>query len=939
MRRLLSIALLLATLGLPLVAASQVPSQDQLELLRSMSPEDREALLEALGGDESEGTRDDGDAREGNGDRQRERRDRRNPLELDRDRDGESERLLGVDALKPEDTIIVDIAFIKDKPPRVENVGEGIPPLQIPGEPAPVLEPEEEARLGELIETVKAKNPFQLDRNGMLALPGFAPILLAGLDEELATKRLSAVPAFAKLEVKVTRLPLMKVGAAALKPFGYDLFRSAPSTFAPMNNVPVPADYVVGPGDRLTVQLYGSQNRTLRLTVSRDGTINFPELGPIAVGGRTFNQVSADLEGRVARQKIGVRASISMADTRSIRVFVLGEANKPGSYTISGLGTITSALFAAGGVKPIGSLRRIQLKRQGQVVRELDLYDMLIRGDTADDAKLLPGDAVFVPPIAATVVVDGEVHRPAIYELRGEVSIADAIELAGGFTSEADPGRAAVVRLDERRARVVVDVPMLEEQGRRMTLRNGDSVRVLRLRPTLDSGVVVEGHVFRPGPFAWQEGLRISQVLPSIDELRPDADINYVLIRREIPADQRIEVLSANLAAALRAPGSAADVVLRPRDRLIVLGLDSGRREIIEPLLESLKRQSRLDQASELVRVDGRVKAAGEYPLEPGMRVSDLLRAGGGLQDAAYSARAEITRYRVGSDMRRTELIDIDLAAILRGDRDADLKLLPFDFLNIKEVPEWGAQDQVTLRGEVRFPGTYPIQRGETLKSVLARAGGLTSLAFTRGSIFTRTELKTREQQQLDTLAERLKSDLAVAALQGVQANQAASSQALQVGESLLTQLKTTRAVGRLVIDLDRVNASELGSPDDIALRDGDALVVPKLKQEVTVIGEVQTSTSHLYRDNFTRDDYVELSGGVTRKADRSQIYVVRADGSVVAGEGRGWFRRSGQLAMRPGDTVVVPLNTERMPALPLWQAVTNIVYNLAIAAAAVNSF
>jgi protein involved in polysaccharide export with SLBB domain len=339
------------------------------------------------------------------------------------------------------------------------------------------------------------------------------------------------------------------------------------------------------------------------------------------------------------------------------------------------------------------------------------------------------------------------------------------------------------------------------------------------------------------------------------------------------------------------------------------------------------------------VRIDGRVKARGDYPLEPGMRLSDLLRAGGGLQDAAYGAKAELTRYRIGDDARTTQLLDIDLAAILKGDTSADILLQPFDFLNVKEVPEWSEQEQVTLLGEVRFPGTYPIQRGETLRSVLDRAGGLTKLAFPEGSVFTRQELQVREQEQIDRLAERLQSDLAAAALSAAAANQGQAGQALTVGQSLLTQLKSTKAVGRLVIDLGAVLDSPVGSANDVVLREGDHLIIPKQKQEVTVIGEVQNTTSHFFRQNYSRDDYIGLSGGVTRKADRGRIYVVRADGSVVSSENSGWFRRSGQVAMRPGDTIVVPLDTERMPALPLWQAVTSILYNLAIAAAAVNSF
>nr|PZN71898.1 MAG: hypothetical protein DIU57_20925 [Pseudomonadota bacterium] len=340
------------------------------------------------------------------------------------------------------------------------------------------------------------------------------------------------------------------------------------------------------------------------------------------------------------------------------------------------------------------------------------------------------------------------------------------------------------------------------------------------------------------------------------------------------------------------------------------------------------------------MKIDGQVKVPGEYPLEPGMTVSDLIRAGGGLSDAAYRGKAELARYTVvDGESRRTELIEIDLAAVLAGDPAADVPLQPFDYLSIKEVPDWDSQEQVTLRGEVRFPGVYPIKRGETLRSVIERAGGLTEFAFPQGAVFTRRDLKQREQEQLDILAERLQSDLAVLALQGAAANQSQAATAMQVGQQLLSQLRASEAVGRLVIDLERTLKAPPGSPADVVLRDGDELLVPKFRQEVTVIGEVQNETSHLYNPELSRDDYIALSGGMTRRADRGKIYVVRANGSVVTSDGNRWFRRTGIDDIQPGDTIVVPLDTERMPALPFWQSVTQIIYNLAIAAAAVNSF
>jgi polysaccharide export outer membrane protein len=939
MRSSWSILAALAILAGSAFVSAQTPTAEQLELLQTMSPEDREALLSQLG--LSGAVVDQVGGAGGNSSNGSNRLRNRDGRDID---DGSTdERLLARAAadktLKPDDSLLVDIDFKKDKPARVESPGPNLPPITIPAEPAPELTTDEREEFKARIDLIRSRNPYQLDPAGQLLLPGFAPVMLAGLDEAQATHRLSAMTAFLKLDIKVTKLPVRKQGVAGLKPFGYDLFRNAPNTFAPLTDVPVPSQYIVGAGDQLSVQLFGSQNRTLRLQVGRDGRVAFPGLGPINVGGRTFDSVATDIEQRVSQQMIGVRASVSMGETRSIRVFVVGEANRPGTYTVSGLATITSALYASGGVKPIGSLRDVQLKRGGAVVRRLDLYDLLLRGDTSDDAKLLPGDVIFIPPVATTVAVDGEVQRPAIYEIKGATTLDDIVQLAGGLTTEADSSRVALVRVNEARQRVVVDVPLDSASGRSELLRRGDSIRVLRLLPTLDQGVTVEGFVFRPGQAAWRDGLRLTDVLGSVDELKPNADLEYVLIRRELPPDRRVVVVSANLAAALRDRSSVENVPLMPRDRIIVFDFESGREQTLAPLLEEMRRQSRIDRPSEVVRIDGRVKARGDYPLEQRMRVSDLLRAGGGLQDAAYGVRAELTRYRVAPDGRQTQLIDIDLAAILAGDESADLQLQPFDFLNVKEVPEWSEQEQVTLLGEVRFPGVYPIQRGETLHSVMERAGGLTTLAFPEGSVFTRVDLKEREQQQINRLAERLQSDLASSALQAVAANQAQSGQALAVGQSLLNQLKETKSVGRLVIDLRSVMAAPVGAPVDVTLREGDRLIIPKKKQEVTIIGEVQNNTSHFYREELSRDDYIGLSGGITRKADRGRIYIVRADGSVISGDNTGWFRRSGQVSIRPGDTIVVPLDTERMPALPLWQAVTQILYNLAIAAAAVQSF
>ena len=801
----------------------------------------------------------------------------------------------------------------------------------------------DQQRLTGLRDLIRSRNPYRLSSSGELDLPGFEPIPLLGLTEEQATLRLTVVPALKGLEVRLTILPLKKTGQEALKPFGYTIFAESPMSFAPLSNIPVPSNYIVGPGDVLDILLYGSQNHTYQMVVGRDGRVNFPELGPIAVGGQLFGSVQAAIESKVAHQMIGVRASVTMAETRSIQVFVMGDAFSPGSYTISGVGTVTSALYAAGGVDKSGSLRKIELKRNGVIVGKFDLYDLIIHGSTAGDQKLLQGDVVLVPPVGSTVSIGGEVQRPAIYEIKDEDAPAQAIALAGGFKPNADMSKATLTRVEPNGRRVVLPLDLTESTGRAEGLRNGDYIYVPALKPALDSDVALQGNVYTAGEYEYHPGMRLTDILGSVSELKPNSDLHYVLIRREVPPDRRIEAHSADLAAALAHPGTQADPMLMPRDQVTVFDLSSSRDQIIQPILTDLQSQSTAEHPQQVVTVQGRVNVPGQYPLEPGMTVADLVRAGGGLADAAYTGKAELTRYVVSADgMRQTRISEIDLSQALSGNAAANSRLQPYDVLSVKEVSQWANQETVLLEGQVRFPGTYTIQPGETLKSVIERAGGLTRYAFPQGAVFTRIELQHREQDEMDKLAGRMKIELGVLALRAVATSQGSNvgnaSNGLIVGRSLLSELQSEKAVGRLVINLPQIVRNAPNSSYDLILRDGDHLIVPKFEQEVTIIGEVQDPTSHLYDPNLTRDGYIRLSGGFTAQADTKRIYVVRADGSVVANEGSRWFNRGSNVQIQPGDTIVVPINAEQMLPLPFWQAVTGIMYNVAIAAAAVHA-
>ena len=915
-----TLALLVTSLMLIPVASGQTPTPDQMEVFRNLPPDQQQAILESMGPSQGTSTIQDGVRRDA---------DVTAPETVQpRPAEGAYEAVTARPDdpnLRGRDTVLLEID-LKATDAATSRTRTA----------------EQNAQLKETQDLILKGNPYKLDASGVLRLPGVAPIPLAGLTEEQATARLNSDPSLSPFEIKLSMLPLAKIDAEALKPFGYDLFSGVPSTYAPVTDVPVPSEYVVGPGDRFEVQLIGNTKNRYSLVVNRDGRVMFPDLGAIPVSGLRFEEAKARIEGRVSEQMIGTEATVSIGDLRSIRVFVLGEAERPGSYTVSGLATITNALFASGGVTRIGSLRNVQLKRNGAVVQRLDLYDLLLNGDTSHDARLLPGDVIFIPPVGNTAGVAGEIRRPAIYELKGESTAADLLYLGGGLTAEADPRLAQLERIDDRRQRIVLDVDLTNPQSRGLRLKSGDLLRIQVVRPTYSNAVTLEGHVYRSGSFQYRSGLRLTDVLPSLDELKPNADPHYVLIRRVEPGTRRVRALSADLEQALRAPATDANPLLSPRDSVFVFDQQAGRKQYLDPIVEELRRQAMSTEPSQLVRISGRVGAPGEYPLEPGMTIADLVRAGGGLAQDAFGGDAELTRYEVREGQtRQTEVLNINLGRALAGDAIADLRLAPFDVLVVRPITQWSEQETVRLEGEVRFPGEYPIKRGETLRSVIARAGGLTAIAFPAGSVFTRASLRDRERKQKDILADRLQQDLATLSLQSSQSGgQTAdsASETLAVGKTLLRDLRNAEAVGRLVIDLDRVMAAQQGSDADLILEDGDRLIVPKRAQVVTVIGEVQNPTSHLYDASVSRDDYVRRSGGATPRADEKRIYVVRANGSVEVGNGSSWFRNSNSSNIQPGDTVVVPLDAERMRPLPLWTAVTTIIFNMAIAVAAVGS-
>jgi polysaccharide biosynthesis/export protein len=768
---------------------------------------------------------------------------------------------------------------------------------------------------------------FVLDQFGALAINNVGRFVLAGLNEAEAGERLEAEAVFNGLRVRVKRLPI----EPEIKRFGHDLFIGPPKTFAPAGDVPVSADYVIGPGDTVIVQLVGKENVEHDLVVTRDGTLLFPGLGPIAVAGMKFSQLQKELSNRVARQFIGTRASVTLGRLRSIRVFVLGDVARPGSYTVSGLATLTNAIFASGGVTPAGSLRDIQLKRGGEIVGRLDLYDLLLRGDTRGDARLLPGDVIFVPPLRVLAGVSGRVRRPAFYELKDEKSVEELISMAGGLLPDAYPTATRLDRVGENGARAVLSLDVTKPEGQGMQLRDGDIVRVFAVPERAAQSVTLSGWVQHAGSYQWRPGMRLTDLISSLAVFRPQADIHFVLIQRERANDRHLELIGADPLSALQKPQGPSDVALMPNDDVRVFGVQEDRSVLLKPLLERARlTASPADPVREVV-VEGAVHHPGRYPWSAGMTVQDLIHAGGGMTERAYTVEAELTRFVVTDGKSRAQTRQLVQLRSNGEHGEAATRLQPYDQLVIRRTPQWDEEGTVEILGEVRFPGRYPIARGERLSKVLQRAGGLSEVAYPRASVFLRESVRQREQEYLERLTAQLERDLFVFRTEGPEVG-VRKDTALLEGEALLRQMRASKASGRMVIKLDAIVS---GRDDyDVVMQPGDKLVIPSRPDEVTVVGEVYYPTSHVYAKDRGRDDYVRLSGGVTERGNKRAVYVVHADGSVTPPPG--WF--GGDAEAGPGDTVIVPVKVDRIGNLKLFTDISTILYQLAVTAAALHS-
>ena len=692
-----------------------------------------------------------------------------------------------------------------------------------------------------------------------------------------------------------------------------------------------------------------------------------------------------------------------------MRILVLGEAYKPGSYSVSSLTTVSHALFVSGGVSDIASLRNIQVKRAGKVVSNFDLYDLLIKGDSSKDIVLKPGDVVFVPSVGSQVTVEGLVKRPAIFELKQGETAKQLLNMAGGLKPEAYAKNVVVERFNNQRKEILsVD---FSKSNISYIPQDGDRVRFNSVSSQYENSISLIGAVARPGNYQWYQGKRISDVLKSVrGDLLPQADLSYGLLIRETNINGDIEAHQFDVAQAI-IKNTDNNLALKANDKIIVfsrfeekeiektalenmalsqeqqeqqlkaeqwyefkqkefekyIGInqkeeiitESGqaltiadiskrkaneqsqelkaedyaffsRHNLLLPIIEKLKQQASIAQAMQLVEINGNVTYPGIYPLTVSGEVADLVTAAGGLLESAYTKQAEITRIVLG-DASKVEHVRFDLESALKGESQNNITLRSKDSINIFSIPNWQENVKVELKGELKFPGTYTIRRGETLTDLLKRAGGFSDFAEQNAAIFTRVSIKEQEQQQLARLSTELRRDIASKSFQNSVSGNSLSYDEM---DKLLNDLASVEAVGRLVIDLPLI----VNNQQNLVLQNGDTLYVPSKRDSISIIGEVNYSTSHLYKAGVNVDDYIDLSGGLKERAAEDRIYIIKANGSVEIPNTGGWFAANNANQLEPGDTIVVPMDAGHMDKLTLWSTATQILYQLGVAVAAIGS-
>ncbi|MGH9596732.1 MAG: SLBB domain-containing protein [Edaphobacter sp.] len=695
--------------------------------------------------------------------------------------------------------------------------------------------------------------------------------------------------------------------AAPLKRFGSEAFlnRNASSATSGISSsdtpldVPLGPDYVVGAGDTLAINMWGGITLSLTRVIDRSGQVLLPDAGSLQVAGLTLQAAESLLEGALKRQYRNVQVSVTISRLRSVRVYVVGDVQRPGGYDISSLATPLSALFAAGGPTPVGSLRIVRHYRGRQLVEEADLYDFLLYGMQKGSARFESGDTLQVPPAGPQVAVSGAVKRPAIYELKpGESTLATAIEDAGGLTAAASLSHITIERIDANQARETVTLKIGSEQNLQadraaidtFSIRDGDRIHIAPILPYSERAIYLQGHVVRPGRLPYTDGMQLSDVLRSYQDMLPEPATHGEIVRL-VPPDLHAETIAFNVPDVLI---GNANLKLQPFDTIRVFG----RYEVDTPT----------------VTIHGEVLRPGTYPMSMGMTAAELVRMAGGFKRDALLKSADLTSYLVEDGNRvNGKLATIDIGAAVAGTAPSvDVPLKMGDVLTIHQITGWNEIGQaVTIQGQVRFPGSYGFQEGERLSSVLRRAGGMRDTAYPEGAVLIREQVRELEEKSRQELIQQIQTNSAAARL-GPALGSGDTGGTLQLikaqQEQALAQLKSHPATGRMVIHIDDDINSWANTPADIEIRRGDVLTIPKHPGFVLVAGQVYNATALTFAPGKTAAWYLSHAGGTNSTANRKEIFVIRANGSVIGRHSGGWFDANVlSTKLNPGDVVVVP--------------------------------
>jgi polysaccharide biosynthesis/export protein len=716
-----------------------------------------------------------------------------------------------------------------------------------------------------------------------------------------------------------------------LNMFGQSLFHNVPSTFAPVDRIPVTPDYLIGPGDELLVRAWGQIDVNYRAVVDRTGAIYLPKVGPISVAGVRYDQLNTYMKAAISRVYKNFDLDVTLGRLRAVQVFVVGQVRRPGSYTVSSLSTMVNALFASGGPSKQGSMRRIMLKREGKDVTTFDLYDLIAFGDKSKDVQLLSGDVIWVPPVGHLVALAGSVNVPGIYELKEHETLGDLLGYAGGFTTTASGQKTFIDRIDDRQVRHTAELD-LSSAGLKTELRDGDIVRFLHISPRFDNAITLRGNVAVPGRYPWRQGMRVKDLIPSRDvlvtqefwkrqnKLAVDLESLTFKSREEVEQDRQRDLENRDRNAPANQPGVPNSQTSTP----------TGEGQATQP---DQRTQQQRDE--DLAARVGRTEAQRIKQEE--------------LKNEVKRSAAEINwEYAVIQRMDpqdlSTHLVPFNLGKAIAGDESENVILQPGDVITIfsqndMQVPAGQQTKFVRLEGEFVTAGVYQAQPGETLRHLISRVGGLTPQAYLYGAEFTRESTREDQQKRLDEYINDLgrsieRNTSGQRSLNGDEA--VAERQAVEGQRRLLDKLRQMKATGRIVLEL-KPTADNINQMPDLMLEDGDRLLVPFKPATVNVIGSVYNSNAFIFKPSKTVSDYMRLSGGPTRNGDKGRSFVIRADGTTLGGHGHHdlFVNSFEQARLMPGDTIVVPEKLDKGVVLRGFKDWTQIISTFVIGAAA----